>query len=404
MTCAFPTCPSKGTHFQLHGHSEAFFGFPKSHNIAYDNPEDLLRLPPGRLAEVLQTWLFFGLLANIIGRNFKDSEFIHVEDGSGEKYVTLKRLGELCRAVLPSTPRNHWDTVLDRTRTILHMLESHETKAKEQLSLVAFSISLLLDYIRFGQDWWSWKEWDVPDGLWKTVAVPRKECLFKHQPLADCMIGPAWCPFCKRQYDFYGTAVFCLLSTLERPTFPSGFVDHSENCSADNCVANSTDKNDYTVRHRENRCQCRPPVIKGDLIRILRSGKVPPVEVVTDSSSEGVYVKLQEMRTATEYVAISHVWSHGMANPKANSLPLCQIKHLAKVVRATSGSPTLFWMDTLCIPVDDRHEYLRKACIDKMGLVYAGAKSVLILDLELECLKHRDLHPSQILGHILCCT
>ena len=103
-----------------------------------------------------------------------------MEDGSGDKYVTLKRLGELTRAELPSTARNHWHAVLDRTSTILHMLESHETKAKELLPLVVFSISLLLDYIRFGQDWWLWKEWDVPDSLWKTVAVPRKECLLGH--------------------------------------------------------------------------------------------------------------------------------------------------------------------------------------------------------------------------------
>ena len=46
----------------------AFFDFPKSHNISCENLGDLLQLPPSRLAEVLQTWLFFGLLANIIGR------------------------------------------------------------------------------------------------------------------------------------------------------------------------------------------------------------------------------------------------------------------------------------------------------------------------------------------------
>lgn len=78
--------------------------------------------------------------------------------------------------------------------------------------------------------------------------------------------------------------------------------------------------------------------------------------------------------------------------------------HIAQAVRAISGSPTLFWMDTFCIPVGHQHKDLGKACIDKMGLVYAGAKFVLVLDHELERLKHQDLHPTQIFGHILCST
>jgi len=159
------------------------------------------------------------LFANIIGRNFKDSDYVHVGDDSGEKYVTLKRFGKLFLTAVPYVARSHWCAVLTQTRNILDRMESHETQAKP-LPVVAFSISLLLDYIRFGQGWWSWNEWDVHDGLWKNRRVPRNRCLVRHQPLTDHMTGPAWCPFNNRRYDSYGTAVFFHLTKLERRTFP----------------------------------------------------------------------------------------------------------------------------------------------------------------------------------------
>lgn len=260
------------------------------------------------------------LFANIIGRNFKDSDYVHVGDDSGEKYVTLKRFGKLFLTAVPYVARSHWCAVLTQTRNILDRMESHETQAKP-LPVVAFSISLLLDYIRFGQGWWSWNEWDVHDGLWKNRRVPRNRCLVRHQPLTDHMTGPAWCPFNNRRYDSYGTAVFFHLAKLERRTFPTKFVDHSKDCSAERCKANNTDQHNYIVRHREEALQCcqhQPgcvgpgcvcnfvSVVEGDLIRILRSGKVPLVEF-TETSSGRVSVRLREMRVATEYVAISHV-------------------------------------------------------------------------------------------------
>jgi len=62
------------------------------------------------------------------------------------------------------------------------------------------------------------------------------------------------------------------------------------------------------------------------------------------------------------YVAISHVWSDGLGNAIANTLPWCQLQRIQGLVDAlyqdTAGNqhPVPFWMDTLCVPVEQHFE------------------------------------------------
>lgn len=103
-----------------------------------------------------------------------------------------------------------------------------------------------------------------------------------------------------------------------------------------------------------------------------------------------------------------------MGNEKSNSLPQCQLSNIQKLVdqlymrkrhenhdisvigptnyfilepsvskkkRSTSGSPrppTRFWMDTLCVPVDNYD--LRKKAIGRMRTIYTEAHRTLVLD------------------------
>ncbi|KAL4913025.1 hypothetical protein BDW62DRAFT_220917 [Aspergillus aurantiobrunneus] len=92
-----------------------------------------------------------------------------------------------------------------------------------------------------------------------------------------------------------------------------------------------------------------------------------------------------------DYVAISHVWADGKGNPKANSLPECQLDRIQRLVEKViwEGRKEVplnpnhsdgvgFWMDTLCIPVED--EDLNDKAIAAMRHVYSHAKVVLVLD------------------------
>lgn len=86
------------------------------------------------------------------------------------------------------------------------------------------------------------------------------------------------------------------------------------------------------------------------------------------------------------YIAISHIWSDGMGNPRENSLPECQIERIQGMVDeidypGRNGNKTVgFWMDTLCVPVEDQLRAYRKKSIANMRHIYKNAVAVLVLD------------------------
>ncbi|KAL4994256.1 hypothetical protein BDV10DRAFT_197664 [Aspergillus recurvatus] len=96
-------------------------------------------------------------------------------------------------------------------------------------------------------------------------------------------------------------------------------------------------------------------------------------------------------RRQPKFVAISHVWADSKGNPNANSLPECQLDRIQRLVEGVSwegrrevpesdyeSDGVGFWMDTLCIPVEDK---VRKdKAITTMRRVYSEAKAVLVLD------------------------
>jgi hypothetical protein len=100
---------------------------------------------------------------------------------------------------------------------------------------------------------------------------------------------------------------------------------------------------------------------------------------------------------------IVYRWSDGRGNPDANSLPKCQVAYLQQLVdrlydnnqkdrenRRMFGPKEIekmddqpetavgFWMDTLCVPVNN--DELRNRAIKQMRTIYQKAHRVLVLD------------------------
>ena len=82
------------------------------------------------------------------------------------------------------------------------------------------------------------------------------------------------------------------------------------------------------------------------------------------------------------YVAISHVWADGLGNLSENAMPACQLAFLQRAVNEANGTQsslvTPFWIDTLCVPVND--DIARRVAINRMASVYHDAEAVLVVD------------------------
>ena len=65
-----------------------------------------------------------------------------------------------------------------------------------------------------------------------------------------------------------------------------------------------------------------------------------------------------------------------------------------------NNKPKLFWINTLCIPIDPESSDLRIKAINKMNAIYAHAEEVLVLDSEIQNFSISDTHPCELVARL----
>ena len=76
-------------------------------------------------------------------------------------------------------------------------------------------------------------------------------------------------------------------------------------------------------------------------------------------------------------MAISHVWSDGMGNPRANAIPLCVFQKLVAQTSSLSAQG-FWWLDTLCFPLSPPEAYNR--ALLRMKQTYRDSHCTLVID------------------------
>ncbi|MCJ1433848.1 hypothetical protein MMC27_003213 [Xylographa pallens] len=184
-----------------------------------------------------------------------------------------------------------------------------------------------------------------------------------------------WC--LARVAEFGGDFIsFYVLSLL--PSYES--FSHW-NCDAIRCLERVKELELLSYEHRptcDGKC-CKVVFDEQQLIDILHEGGIAGVRSIRDHSGAIGYQVIDV--TNKRYIAISHVWSHGLGNPVENALPICQIEHLFRLVTAIGGDDVHLWIDTISVPIEP--EYKRIA-ISRLRKVYTEARWVLVIDRHLE--------------------
>ncbi|KAL2797397.1 hypothetical protein BJX66DRAFT_297756 [Aspergillus keveii] len=106
-------------------------------------------------------------------------------------------------------------------------------------------------------------------------------------------------------------------------------------------------------------------------------------------------------------------WAQGKGNPKGNTLPLCQMERIQRLVEGVTwegrkevpedpyhSNGIGFWMDTLCLPPSKVNPAGNAKAIASMRHVYANAKAVLVLDDWIEQIRYDDSTPLEIIARI----
>ena len=180
-------------------------------------------------------------------------------------------------------------------------------------------------------------------------------------------------------------------------------------CTEWRCGANGLDEPTYQTKHARSDCNCE--FVEPDQSKIkaiLHAGGIPLVSVFTCGVTGELRLEVMRREPGTYYTAFSHVWSDGLGNCNGNSIPLGQARRLHELLMESSelgirnpltgpwpenrptfpiGRENLFWLDTLCVPIERR---FRRLAITRMGDTYGLCHKMLVLDAELERVPYRD--------------
>ncbi|KAL4950121.1 hypothetical protein BDW69DRAFT_172836 [Aspergillus filifer] len=353
----------------------------------------------------LQSWLYFGLLAEAFGTNEMafDPEHFIARDTSGavDPIITTKELTRYIWYWAASVAHGTRDWIdehsanLDRcvelANSVVNSLAT-ETTEKERGGVwstptaTLFSIITLVEYLRRARI-------DINIYTYE-VNLPNLEWYFP--PLDAALTEAGWCAAeiarLKRETDcstrFY-------LSRIDRT---GQGKDHSRCKASGGCMAHQIYEPSYRTRHRpgckgDEMCWSLGPKVE-DVVKVIADGGYPLVnlhengrEVEVCAAGEGIGNPI--------YVTISHVWSDGLGNPHDNTIPYCQIAYIQRLVdslyadsdsnsnegsNAESPRPLKFWLDTLCIPVADEYSRYRKLAINRMNTTFRRSDKTLALD------------------------
>jgi hypothetical protein len=163
---------------------------------------------------------------------------------------------------------------------------------------------------------------------------------------------------------------------------PRGTINHSR-CVEYECLADQIEDANYQSIHNTPGCMCKHlGPSSEEIVSAIERGIVPLIKLTSQNNSTTYQLDVVERQTETHYVAISHVWSHGLGNVSSNSLPLCQLLKIQRAVNSLYNDEctVAFWIDTLCVPVQKDLQHIRKLAITNMNTTYRAADKVLVFD------------------------
>ena len=420
--------------------SGGFTNLPEPHDYAPG-----VKYPDRTAAEVAsfaQSFLYFGLLSDFLQRRVEPctlAERTSLEDGAIQEILSAQKLKAMLVAHLMEVEGSLLEVqreddrrsgLLKSTQWQLSRLERICQPVEEPLPTILLSIEILIETL--GTTFLR-----PPDRHRKvTIRTTRQqysEADFKpSRPLAredlyismssrlltSMMLKNGWCP----AQIFHALCSFpfslCYyLAHVQR--FPREDTDHNA-CTERQCVAYNIVQGAYRTAHRNTCTGCKSiEAPLGEVERLVREGKIPLLRVKWSKHRE-LSLDVKESRYDDKYVAISHVWSDGLGNEIANSLPQCQLERISKIIEEfprlsnNLNAPGLvtstrlgtkiilksrfFWIDTLCVPIDS---HLKKLAINAIPAVYAGATQVLALDAEMEHVSLRGSQWPEVAGRLI---
>ncbi|KAI4233150.1 MAG: hypothetical protein L6R40_007151 [Gallowayella cf. fulva] len=370
----------------------------------------VISTPIGELEAFVQTWLFFGLLKEILRDRITASQLINhddsmaapqrrlnttslipilqnwvdqvqsSEDSEGQKQAQYDHLAQCLQIAFCVLYAIRYPTRRDFNRQVMLSIAS----SGELLTAATNQAYSIRDF-----------------GLANKCPGTWSYLFHEDSVSIELMKRHGYCPseINLIRNSFITLSTIHFLAWMDR----SDPATTHERCEDSRCVLRdrnkgSDDKAPFKAKHRIDSCYC--PGVTVDIakvINILSHDGLPALRFIQDQPFEEIRLEVVEAfpYPASRFVAISHVWSDGLGNPESNSLPECQIRRILDLVKAFFDVPTseerpdvkilsqdvLIWIDTLLVPIEPPEA--KAMALAKMQQPYTDAAIVLVIDASL---------------------
>ncbi|GAD92482.1 hypothetical protein AN2408.2 [Paecilomyces variotii No. 5] len=363
----------------------------------------------------LQNWLYFGVLWVLLGENGCKKNYVTQDVESNDNIITTKLLDE---------------HIYQRTQELRTLAKTDQGAAQRVMHDIERCLMTVAKLCRIntcvGDIRGALNIWPLSQQIDLSVRVLAEylctafnnnwpmsyECLFisldfmcAYLPISRMLDGGR----CRSEINMVATtfsSMSAFFMTQLKPSQKRTVLDHSK-CSDTLCEARQIDESTYKTQHTSGQCTCDylGPVVE-DVVSILRSERIPLLSLQPIKSSPYLSMKVEPFKEGKRYIALSHVWSDGLGNPHKNELPQCQLHRIKGLLddilsrfsslslinmgalntlgKKFNGSSLLFWMDTLCIPVENQYRKDRSKAIKLIKKTFENAFRVLVLDAELQ--------------------
>lgn len=430
----------------------------------------IFQSPTVEFQAFLQRWLLFAPLQAFAGDQLGD--FL---SGAERTELTLRMLPQLAHQWLNINPAeidsgvlNNFQRVLNlmgASQSMIQILSTPDPECDRDLEMedtklytlsefgrmsghgdpchpeVSIAVSSMLTFIRA----------TLIDTLMTTagksvsdnVRLGHTEVYQGRSPIWRRLIDQGWCPFqltpMSARFNTAGMAFMSLLQEpehlgairmdakagkpdeeVEQPVAITGEHDTStkdgQACSPFSCVYRRLNDDTY-VRCHDGHQSCSDVLIrKTEMEDIFFHEPNPsfPLIVSVDDNEASPDIRLVPWRSGVPFVAISHVWSDGLGNPKKNAIPQCQLRRLSQYTRAIlkdTTEPPLFWLDTICVPPDaicqvseSLEQQMQYRAISQMKNTYEQSTVTLVLDSWLLSTRISDMTVAEKMMRIFSCA
>ena len=378
-------------------------------------------MPVAKANEFLQSWLWFSLLAQVVGINVHIHDFRREDDTLNsnklKSIISEWRKGEQEALDGPQSHRymqtsNYVRALIaidiarrfitnhcahermdrdDRSQTEEGQMQDDsgcpylncsvkrglDTKLTLSLAILGETLQLERPTLPSGLDGREQFHYDllVQERNWGNSTYCRK--LWR---------ANGWCPFEIRRMEatFVGVSI-AYLACRVKPPIPD--LDHSK-CSIWECTAQRPVQTTLHMDGCDESCKT-DRMEEAQLVDAIKQEKTPLVMLTDAERMEHIFVDLK--KTEVLFVALTHSWEDGVVEngkdargKNDRSMRRCQIKKAQEVANQLlkdenpDGSKKVYlWIDVLCFP---REASTRATAINQMKDIYSKASAVLVWD------------------------